>query len=250
MENSYIERPSSLLKRFLQRFSRRKSACISVQAEASIAPLVAGCQIRHMATKRAFDIAFSASVLLAGAPLYLLIIGLIKWSSPGKAIYAHERIGRAGRPFRCYKFRTMYADADQRLAQLLADHPEKRQEWQEKRKLKDDPRILPKIGHFLRKSSLDELPQFWNVLKGDLSIVGPRPIVASEIEQYYQLKAPKILAIRPGLTCLWQVSGRNDTSYATRVLLDEQYVDSQSFISDLILIAKTIPCMLFSKGAY
>ena len=143
----------------------------------------------------------------------------------------------------------MYTDADQRLNNLLETEAELQKEWRLRRKLKQDPRITP-FGHFLRKTSLDELPQFWNVLKGDLSVVGPRPVVREELDQFYGAKAVKILSIRPGLTGVWQVSGRNDTCYITRVKLDEEYVANRSFFLDLKLICKTIPAMITSKGAY
>lgn len=205
--------------------------------------------IQHLPTKRIFDILFSIFILILFSPLFLLIAVLIRLSSKGPAIYSHERIGRGGKPFRCYKFRTMYLDAEHRLQKLLIDHPEVKEEWQKSRKLKNDPRIIS-IGRFLRRTSLDELPQFWNALKGDLSIVGPRPVVEEEMVLYFKDKAPKILSIRPGITGIWQVSGRSDTSYEKRIQLDEKYVDQRSFVLDLVLIAKTIPKMIFSKGAY
>jgi exopolysaccharide production protein ExoY len=205
--------------------------------------------IRHFPLKRLFDIFFSLAVFLLFSPLFLFIALAIRLTSRGEVIYAHVRIGRGGVPFRCYKFRTMYKDAEKRLRTLLRDNPEMRREWQEKRKLKNDPRITP-VGRLLRKSSLDELPQFWNVLKGNLSVVGPRPVVRTELNQFYGAKASKVLSLRPGLTGIWQVSGRNDISYNSRVKLDEEYVNTRSFLLDLKLICKTIPAMLFSKGAY
>lgn len=205
--------------------------------------------IRHIPVKRLFDIVLSVALLILCIPIFILISLRIRFSTQGKAIYSHERVGRGGKPFQCYKFRTMHFDADARLKKLLKDSPELRKEWEQSRKLKQDPRIVP-IGRFLRKTSLDELPQLWNVLKGDLSIVGPRPVMHEEIVLYIGPKASKILSVRPGLTGIWQVSGRNDTSYSTRIALDERYVDNQSFLLDLKLILKTIPSMLFSKGAY
>ncbi len=207
-------------------------------------------KIKHVPFKRVFDIFFSLSCLILGSPFFLLIALLVRLTSPGKIVYSHERIGRGGKPFLCYKFRTMYKDADQRLKDILNTNPEWRKEWESTYKLKKDPRIT-RFGAFLRKTSLDELPQFWNVLKGDLSVVGPRPVVQAEVEKYLGIKAYKILSIRPGLTGPWQVSGRSDiTCYQTRVQLDEYYVDHLSILLDLKLIAKTIPAMLFSKGAY
>lgn len=208
------------------------------------------CQVKHIPIKRIFDIIFSLIVLSIGLPVYLFIALLIALSSPGRVIYAHQRIGRGGKTFRCFKFRTMYPDADKKLKELLASNLQLKAEWERTFKLKDDPRITP-FGAFLRKTSLDELPQFWNVLKGDLSVVGPRPIVKEEMEKYLGHKASKILSIRPGLTGPWQVSGRSDIAcYQKRIELDEHYVDHRSLVWDLQLIAKTIPAMIFSKGAY
>jgi exopolysaccharide production protein ExoY len=205
--------------------------------------------VRHIPLKRAFDLLFSAAALILGFPLFLAIALAVGLTSRGKILYAHTRIGRGGKPFYCYKFRTMHRDADRRLNDLLDAHPELRAEWESKRKLVNDPRITL-VGGFLRRTSLDELPQFWNVLRGDLSVVGPRPVVKAELDQFYGTKAAKILSIRPGLTGIWQVSGRNDTHYFTRVLMDELYVDKQSFLFDLKLILKTVPSMLSAKGAY
>lgn len=206
-------------------------------------------KIRHLPVKRIFDLSFSLLVLVIGLPVFLLIALGIKCTSKGNIFYSQIRIGRGGKAFRCFKFRTMYADADERLEALLQQDPVKRAEWEANRKLKQDPRITP-IGNFLRKTSLDEIPQFFNVLKGNLSIVGPRPVVQEEIDQFFGVKAYKILSIRPGLTGIWQVSGRNNTSYPYRVHLDETYVDSQTLWLDVKLIIKTIPCMIFARGAY
>lgn len=207
-------------------------------------------KIKHIPVKRCFDILFSLFALSVGSPVFLLIAALIFITSPGKVIYSQERIGRGGKPFRCFKFRSMHSNADHRLKELLDSHPELKEEWKKSFKLKNDPRITS-FGLFLRKTSLDELPQFWNVLKGDLSVVGPRPVVKEEIEKFYCMKAYKILSIRPGLTGPWQVSGRSDIdSYQTRIQLDEFYVENQSLLMDLKLIGKTIPAMLSSKGAY
>ncbi len=208
------------------------------------------CTIKHIPVKRGFDIFFSLLGFVIFAPFFLLIALLLFITSPGKIIYSHERIGRGGKPFKCYKFRTMYFNADKRLNDLLAKHPELKSEWEQSFKLKKDPRITP-IGRFLRKTSLDEIPQFWNVLKGDLSIVGPRPVVKEELTKYYNVKAYKILSIRPGLTGVWQVSGRNNIrTYDERIAMDEFYIDHQSLLLDMKLIAKTFPVMLFSRGAY
>lgn len=206
-------------------------------------------EIKRIPYKRGFDIIFSFFTLIAIFPLLAIIIILIKTSSKGKIIYSHERIGRGGKPFKCYKFRTMYFDADHRLKELLAKDSSLQEEWLKHFKLKKDPRITS-IGAFLRKTSLDELPQFWNVLKGDLSVVGPRPVVKEEIDRYLGANAAKILSIRPGLTGLWQVSGRSNTTYEQRIALDKEYIEKQSLWLDIKLIVKTIPAILFSRGAY
>lgn len=205
--------------------------------------------IKHIPVKRLFDITFSAVALTIGLPLFVLIGLCVKLSSAGPVFYGHERIGRGGRAFRCYKFRTMYADADARLEKLLAADDALRAEWDASHKLKDDPRVTP-VGKVLRKTSLDELPQFLNVLKGDLSVVGPRPVVELEVFKFLGPKATKILSVRPGLTCLWQVSGRSNTSYDRRIALDEQYIETRSFALDVKIIAQTVPALLSSRGAY
>ncbi len=187
--------------------------------------------------KRAFDV--SAVVVSAPlwAPLMLALAGLIRVSSKGAAFYGHERVGRGGRTIKCLKLRTMVEDADRRLAELLASDPELAAEFARTFKLKDDPRVT-RVGRFLRKTSLDELPQLINVLKGEMSLVGPRPITEGEIRRYGQYM-PIVLSARPGMTGLWQVSGRNDVSYATRVALDVQYAFGQSLVSDMGIIART-----------
>lgn len=206
-------------------------------------------KIKHRAIKRIFDIVFSLSILVLFLPVFAIIALIVAVTSKGPIVYAHNRIGRGGKKFGCYKFRSMYFDADKRLQELLKNNPELKTEWEKNFKLKNDPRITP-IGSFLRKTSLDEFPQFWNVLKGDLSVVGPRPVIQDEIVKYYGDKAAKVLSIRPGLTGLWQVSGRSNTSYDVRVLLDEEYINKQSLALDIILVLKTIPAMLTSRGAY
>ncbi len=205
--------------------------------------------VRHIPVKRTFDIVFSLLVFAIGFPVFLIIALLVRLSSPGKLFYAQERVGRGGKTFACYKFRSMYPDAEKRLAGLLAADPALQREWEANFKLKNDPRITP-IGAFLRKTSLDELPQFWNVLKGDLSVVGPRPVVQAEVSMHFGAKAYKILSIRPGLTGLWQVSGRSDTGYALRISLDEKYIEERTLLLDLKIVLKTIPAMIFTRGAY
>lgn len=229
-----------MLKSAARTFSTQENSSLSQDIQ---------CTIRHFPAKRAFDIFFSLAALIILFPLLFLIAAAIKLTSGGKVFYAHRRIGRGGKLFYCYKFRTMYPDADQRLDAILNSDPAKKREWESRQKLTNDPRVTA-VGAFLRKASLDELPQFFNVLKGDMSVVGPRPVVEQEIADHFGLKAAKIFSIRPGITGPWQVSGRSDTSYSTRVTLDEKYVDSQSMMLDIKLIAKTIPTILSSRGAY
>lgn len=206
-------------------------------------------KVKHIPWKRCFDLAFSAFILLLSSPLMLAIAVLIKCSSKGPIFYYHMRIGRGRKSFRCYKFRTMRVDADERLKILLKTNPTLKAEWDKKHKLKNDPRITM-IGKVLRQTFLDELPQFFNVLKGDLSVVGPRPVVEHELKKHFGEKAQKILTIRPGITGLWQISDRDVGSYYNRVALDEKYVDTHSLKLDIELIAKTIPAIITAKGDY
>lgn len=200
--------------------------------------------------KRVFDVCFSAVVLVALSPLFLLIAALIKVISPnGPVIFGHERVGRSGEEFKCYKFRTMVPNAAQVLERLLDENPMMRREYQKDFKLKHDPRIIPGIGHFLRKTSLDELPQFFNVLMGNMSVIGPRPIVESEKEKYGQY-VHYLLTVKPGISGLWQVSGRNDITYSERVLLDMYYIKKRNIAYDCGIVLKTVFVMLFRKGAY
>jgi exopolysaccharide production protein ExoY len=205
--------------------------------------------ITHTPFKRIFDIVFSLSVLLIASPLFLIIALLVFLSSRGPVLYSQERIGRGGAALRCYKFRTMHHDSQQRLQEILRNDPARRKEWEETYKLKKDPRVTF-IGSLLRSTSLDELPQFINVLKGDLSVVGPRPVVKEEIINHFREKAQTIFAVRPGITGLWQVSGRSNTSYSKRIALDETYVKDRSVMQDLKIIALTIPRMISRNGAY
>jgi exopolysaccharide production protein ExoY len=203
---------------------------------------------RQNVFKRLFDLAFSSFALLLLSPVFLCIAVAIKCTSSGSILYFHKRIGKGGTPFYCCKFRTMYEDAESSLERLFKQHPELGKEWQENRKLSRDPRITP-IGLFLRKTSLDELPQFFNVLRGEMSIVGPRPVVEDEIKKFYKEHADSLLSIRPGITGLWQVSGRSLTSYAERIALDIEYVRTRSFLKDLFIIARTVSIVFSRKGA-
>lgn len=194
-----------------------------------------------------FDKAFALAALLFFAP-FLLVVSLVILCSTGRPVlFAHQRVGRNGRPFECLKFRTMAPDAEARLQGLLDRDPEARAQWESQQKLDDDPRITC-TGEFLRRTSLDELPQFWNVLRGDMAIVGPRPIVQEECRRYGKhLEA--YLSVKPGITGLWQVSGRSATTYAERVEMDAEYVRTRCFTGDLKIILLTIRTVLTGKGA-
>ncbi|MBT8342272.1 MAG: undecaprenyl-phosphate galactose phosphotransferase WbaP [Desulfatitalea sp.] len=197
--------------------------------------------------KRIFDVVCAVILLIVSAPLFVFLIWKIRKDGQG-AFYSHSRVGRDGRQFRCYKFRTMVADADQVLQELLNSDPDKQDEWDRHFKLKDDPRVTP-VGRFLRRSSLDELPQLWNVLKGDMSLVGPRPIVKEEMNRYKD-SVYYYLNVRPGMTGVWQVSGRNDMDYDTRVHLDAWYAKNWSIFYDLTVLLKTLGVVLKKSGAY
>jgi lipopolysaccharide/colanic/teichoic acid biosynthesis glycosyltransferase len=209
-----------------------------------------GKLVRKDLIKRVFDVVFSLLVLICGAPIYLLIGLLIYIDSPGSVFYIQERVGKNYRHFRCIKFRTMIENADEILVDLISSSADVSQEFSDNFKLKNDPRITP-IGKFLRCTSLDELPQFWNVLTGDMSVVGPRPLVPEELVKY-EHHIDKVLAIKPGITGLWQVSGRNDIPYQKRVQIDVYYADRHNIWLDLWIAMKTVTVVLFPKnnGAY
>ena len=197
--------------------------------------------------KRSFDIIGSISLISLLLPLLVYISYKVSRDG-GSAFFGHERIGENGKPFKCYKFRSMVTDAQEVLERLLANDPIAKAEWNKDFKLKNDPRIN-KIGHFLRRTSLDELPQLWNVLKGEMSLVGPRPVVKDELERYGD-DVVYYLTAKPGMTGLWQVSGRNDVDYETRVYFDVWYVKNWSLWSDIAILFKTITVVTNRTGAY
>jgi exopolysaccharide production protein ExoY len=197
--------------------------------------------------KRLLDIVFASVALLLVLPVIVLLAVTIKLTSQGPVFYRQSRCGRKGHRFTCLKFRTMVPDADRRLAALLASSPAAAKEYAETFKLKADPRVTG-VGRFLRRTSLDEIPQFLNVLKGEMSVVGPRPIVAADvdrlgIESHYD-------AVRPGITGMWQVSGRSNTTYQERVELDLAYMRQQTLRLDLAIIVRTLFAMVRPSGAY
>ena len=197
---------------------------------------------------RTLDVLGAAILLIFILPVYALIALMVRLEDGGPVYFAQERIGRGGKRFRCLKFRSMAVDAEAQLQKLLATDPAARRAWELDRKLKDDPRIT-RIGKLLRTSSLDELPQLINVLRGEMSLVGPRPIVEAEVERYGR-HFRKYCSIRPGLTGLWQVSGRNDVSYRERVVLDVAYVRNRCVRLYFRVLFKTIPAVLARRGSY
>jgi Undecaprenyl-phosphate galactose phosphotransferase WbaP len=201
----------------------------------------------HEATKRAVDILGTLMITAFLAPL-ILTIAVVLWVQGGPIIYKHRRIGRDGRTFECMKFRTMVPNAEQVLRNLLEAHPELKVEWVRDHKLRNDPRVTG-IGCFLRRTSLDELPQLLNVLRGEMSLVGPRPIVREELLRYGR-NVRDYIAAKPGITGLWQVMGRNDTDYRRRVVLDTYYVRNQSLLLDVYILLKTTGVVLRRSGAY
>lgn len=203
---------------------------------------------RNRIFKRSFDFGLSVFGTIVIAPILAIIAFLIYCSSPGPIIFSHMRIGSNGKKFPCYKFRSMVSNSQEMLTKYLAENPQAREEWQKDFKLKNDPRVT-KIGAFLRKSSLDELPQLFNVIKGEMSLVGPRPIIDKEIEKYEDYINDYYI-VRPGMTGYWQVSGRSDVNYDERVQMDSWYVRNWSFWQDIILLVKTIGVVLGKKGAY
>ena len=192
-----------------------------------------------------FDIAFVLCTAVIVLPVVLLLAVLVKRDG-GSAFFGHTRVGKNGKIFKCWKIRTMIPNAEERLKVFLEENPNAKEQWQREFKLDDDPRVT-RIGALLRRTSLDELPQFFNVLRGEMSVVGPRPVTQCEITHYGKRSAA-ILALRPGVTGTWQVSGRNEISYKDRVNIDERYVHTYSFLGDLFVIFKTIGSVLFRTG--
>ena len=202
----------------------------------------------NRALKRAFDLVLGTIALIIVSPVMVAIALAVKLTSPGPVIFSHRRIGMGGKEFLCHKFRTMVVNAEEVLKKLLDEDPEARAEWERDFKLKNDPRVTG-VGRFLRKTSLDELPQIFNVIKGDMSLVGPRPVVKAELEKFGSY-ASDYLLVRPGITGLWQVSGRNDIDYDERVQLESRYIRNWSLWLDITLLFRTIPAVLKRDGAY
>ena len=198
--------------------------------------------------KRVVDIILVLSVIPLALPLLGAILLLVCLDSPGKAIFQQERVGKNGRKFKVWKVRTMVENADRVLDEYLTEHPELRPGWEKTRKLKNDPRVT-RVGRILRHTSVDELPQFWNVLKAEMTLIGPRPILPEEIEEYgdsYTL----YVKVLPGLTGLWQVLGRNDLEFQQRVRLDEEYILNWSISMDIHILIQTVKVVITGYGAY
>jgi undecaprenyl-phosphate galactose phosphotransferase len=202
-------------------------------------------QLYRRAGKRLLDVTGAAVLLVLLSPL-MMVVCLAVALSGGRPLFGHKRVGQNGRSFRCLKFRSMVIDAEARLNEVLANDPEAAEEWERDRKLKNDPRVTP-VGKFLRMTSLDELPQLWNVLRGDMSLVGPRPVIAGELRLYGQ-DARQYLKVRPGVTGPWQVQGRNDISYDARVALDSAYVRDLTLVGDIRILFLTAFAVIAASG--
>lgn len=198
--------------------------------------------------KRILDLLIAIPALFFLSPVMLIVGLLIRYQDGGSVFFVQDRRGFGGQSFSCMKFRTMRTDAQDVLGSLLATDPEMAAEWRSAQKLRHDPRIT-KLGHFLRKTSLDELPQLLNIIRGEMSVVGPRPIVEDEVRRYGD-KIVSYDAIRPGVTGLWQINGRSDTSYEERVAWDAQYAESVSVLGDIMILLRSVPAILFRRGAY
>ena len=197
--------------------------------------------------KRAFDVAGSIVLIVLLTPLMILIAAVLKVSERGPVLFAQERVGKNGIRFKCLKFRTMVADSEESLQTYLSQYPDARQEWIETQKLRDDPRVTA-LGRVLRSSSLDELPQLFNVLAGQMSLVGPRPIIEEEIPRYGD-SILVYMTVRPGLTGLWQISGRSNCTYEERVALDVRYVSEWKFRTDIVILMRTVAVVLCEDGS-
>jgi len=204
---------------------------------------------KRLFIRRIIEILLALILLPFLIPLIGIIGIIIKLDSKGPIFYKQERVGKGGKPFKIFKFRTMFVDADKRLAEILSKDPEAKAEWEKYYKLKNDPRVT-RVGKFLRRYSLDELPQIFNVIKGDMSFIGPRPVLQEELDKYYGESKFYYMSVKPGITGLWQVMGRNELDYETRVRLDVWYVVNWSLWLDLIILLKTIWVVFKGKGAF
>ncbi len=225
----------------IQHFFREQALALEIQNNLA-KPL-------NVFLKRCFDFTIGSLLMVILFLPIVLISLLIMIDSPGAPVFSQIRIGKKGKPFMCYKFRTMYKDAEEKLKEILDNNEYMRKEWEQSWKLKDDPRVT-KVGRFLRETSLDELPQLINVLRGEMSIVGPRPVIKEEIDRYYRDSAELCFSVPPGITGLWQVSGRSNTSYDYRIALDSWYVRNWNLWLDIVILFKTFKVILKKEGAY
>ena len=196
--------------------------------------------------RRLFDVICSIAVLVIGLPCFVVIALCIKCSSKGPVFYGSVRMGYLKRPFICWKFRSMYLDAERMLAKILDESPALQIEWEKRYKLSKDERVT-KLGAWLRKTALDELPQFWNVLKGEMSIIGPRPVSLEEAKLFQQMSGDTVFRVRPGITGLWQVSRTKTMTYEERICMEMHYVNTHSWKGDMHILLNTIPLVFFPK---
>jgi lipopolysaccharide/colanic/teichoic acid biosynthesis glycosyltransferase len=245
---SSTERPgqTSMEELLLRRYSRagQPAWLIRLRIGAKRLAWVAVVRSAYL-LKRTLDILLAGPLFILLLPIFGLLVLAIRLESPGPALFKQTRVGRWGRIFTMYKFRSMYMDAEARKAELLAENE---MSGGVTFKMQRDPRVT-RIGRFIRKASIDELPQLWNVIKGDMSLVGPRPPVPAEVDEY-SLSDRRRLEVTPGITCIWQVSGRSDIPFPEQVELDVRYIESQSLLTDLKLLWQTVPAVLFGRGAY
>jgi lipopolysaccharide/colanic/teichoic acid biosynthesis glycosyltransferase len=232
----------------LEQVPAAKPARMDIEPPRPLAGTGNGARMPQSAVERIRDIACALALILLLLPVLLILTILVAVRDPGPPIFAHTRVGKDGRRFKCYKLRSMYCDAEDRLADLLATNPVMRREWETSYKITNDPRVTP-LGNFLRRSSLDELPQLFNVLLGSMTLVGPRPIVFDELKRYGR-HAPCYLQVKPGLTGLWQVTGRCEVSYQRRVATDRLYARRKSLMLDFRILLATVPAVLARKGAW
>jgi lipopolysaccharide/colanic/teichoic acid biosynthesis glycosyltransferase len=221
---------------------------VSFEAAAALRREINAAAGRDAMLTRVIDVSLAVAAVLLLLPLLVLIFVALKLTSPGPVLFAHQRIGRGGQVFPCYKFRSMVVNSAEVLERHLAECPEAHAEWLRDQKLRNDPRVTA-IGRLLRRTSLDEVPQIFNVLRGEMSIVGPRPIVAGEMIRYRQYIFD-YMSVKPGITGLWQISGRNNTTYRRRVALDTTYARTRSVGLDLAIMARTIPAVVLGSGCY
>lgn len=217
----------------------------------SVDPLATkvGLNMVQRSLKRIFDLVSVIVILVLFFWAIIAVAIAVRLTTGSPVIYGHMRVGRDGKEFNCYKFRSMVPHADKVLARLLATDANAREDWNRDFKLKNDPRVT-RVGQFIRKTSFDEFPQLWNVLMNDMSIVGPRPVVRKELDVYYSGAEDHYTSVKPGLTGPWQVSGRNDMEYSERVTLDMDYVETWGLFRDLVIVLRTVGVMIGRKGAY